>query len=104
MGFGAAWTAESLTVQTGRLEPSRGLFWHPAPGTDPADDIWAHYGFTGTAIWIAPSRGRWATMLTNKVYYSRDRQPIADLRNAFRRLAFGPPAPGRRPGAVPPKS
>jgi CubicO group peptidase (beta-lactamase class C family) len=31
-GFGPGWTEESLTVQTGSMEPVRGLFWHPAPG------------------------------------------------------------------------
>ncbi|WSW80393.1 beta-lactamase family protein [Streptomyces sp. NBC_00996] len=87
-GFGPAWTAESLTVQTGALEPVRGLFWHPAPGTDPAEDIWVHYGFTGTGMWISPRLRRWAVLLTNKLYCTRDRQPLADVRNAFRELAF----------------
>ncbi|MDT3395364.1 serine hydrolase domain-containing protein [Streptomyces sp. B1866] len=88
-GFGPAWTRESLTVQTGTLEPARGLFWHPAPGTAPADDIWVHYGFTGTGMWISPRRGRWAVLLTNKLYYTRDRQPLTDIRNTFRAVAFG---------------
>lgn len=87
-GFGSAWTAESLTVQTGALEPVRGLFWHPAPGTSVSDDIWVHYGFTGTGMWISPRRRRWAVLLTNKLYYTRDRQPLADVRNAFRGMAF----------------
>ncbi|MEI5099408.1 serine hydrolase domain-containing protein [Streptomyces sp. PmtG] len=87
-GFGPAWTAESLTVQTGDLEPVRGLFWHPAPGSAPANDIWVHYGFTGTGMWISPGQQRWAVLLTNKLYYTRDRQPLTDVRNAFRGLAF----------------
>ncbi|MFJ4576340.1 serine hydrolase domain-containing protein [Streptomyces sp. NPDC088846] len=87
-GFGPAWTTESLTIQTGNLEPARGLFWHPAPGSDPDDDIWVHYGFTGTGIWISPRQGRWTVLLTNKLYYTRDRQPLTDVRNAFRALAF----------------
>ncbi|WKX72164.1 serine hydrolase [Streptomyces sp. XD-27] len=88
-GFGPAWTTESLTIQTGTLEPARGLFWHPAPGTAPADDVWVHYGFTGTGMWVCPRRRRWAVLLTNKLYYTRDRQPLTDLRNAFRELSFG---------------
>jgi hypothetical protein len=76
---------ESLTVQTGTLKPVRGLFWHTAPGTDPADDIWVHYGFTGTAMWISPRA------LLTKLYYTRDRQPLTDVRNTFRALAFGQP-------------
>ncbi|WP_367433211.1 serine hydrolase domain-containing protein [Streptomyces celluloflavus] len=89
-GFGTAWTAESLTIQTGTHEPTRGLFWHPAPGTTPADDIWVHYGFTGTGMWISPTQGRWAVLLTNKLIYTRDRQPLTDVRNAFRMRAFAP--------------
>ncbi|MCX4455753.1 beta-lactamase family protein [Streptomyces sp. NBC_01728] len=87
-GFGPAWTAESLTVQTGALEPARGLFWHPAPETRPTDDVWVHYGFTGTGMWISPRQRRWAVLLTNKLFYTRDRQPLTEVRNAFRALAF----------------
>ncbi|MFJ3904485.1 serine hydrolase domain-containing protein [Streptomyces sp. NPDC090025] len=87
-GFGAEWTALSLTVQTGGLQPERGLFWHPAPGTTGEQDVWVHYGFTGTGMWISPAQDRWAALLTNKLYYTRDRQPLTDTRNAFRKLAF----------------
>ncbi|PJN03757.1 serine hydrolase [Streptomyces sp. CB01201] len=87
-GFGPVWTTESLTIQTGELEPVRGFFWHPAPGTGPADDVWVHYGFTGTGMWISPRQRRWAVLLTNKLYYTRDRQPLTDVRNAFRQQSF----------------
>ncbi|MYS82669.1 serine hydrolase domain-containing protein [Embleya scabrispora] len=88
-GFGPAWVEESLTVHTGDLEPARGLFWHPAPGTHPAEGVYVHYGFTGTAMWISARRRRWAVLLTNKVYFTREREPLAAIRNEFRRLAFG---------------
>lgn len=88
VSFGAAWTNLSLTPQTRGLEPTRGLFWHPAPGTIDTEDVWVHYGFTGTGMWVAPATDRWAVLLTNKLYYTRDRQPLADVRNAFRTLAF----------------
>ncbi|WP_411146357.1 serine hydrolase domain-containing protein [Streptomyces sp. x-80] len=88
-GFGAEWTAYSLTVQTGGLQPARGLFWHPAPGTTDEQDVWVHYGFTGTGMWVSPTEDRWAVLLTNKLYYTRDRQPLTDVRNTFRELAFG---------------
>ncbi|WP_037906055.1 serine hydrolase domain-containing protein [Actinacidiphila yeochonensis] len=88
-GFGPAWTRESLTVQTGELEPVRGLFWHPAPGTDPAEQVWVHYGFTGTGMWLSPRSGTWAVLLTNKLYFTRDREPLTTIRNRFRELAFG---------------
>ncbi|MFB6836996.1 serine hydrolase domain-containing protein [Streptomyces sp. NPDC056361] len=87
-GFGAEWTAHSLIVQTGDLQPKRGLFWHPAPGTTADQDVWVHYGFTGTGMWISPSQDRWAVLLTNKLYYTRDRQPLTDVRNAFCQEAF----------------
>ncbi|WP_405646966.1 serine hydrolase domain-containing protein [Streptomyces sp. NBC_00019] len=88
-GFGAGWIKESLQIHTGELSPPRGLFWHPAPGTAPkTDDIWVHYGFTGTGLWISPGKDRWATLLTNKLYYTRDREPLTLARNTFRALSF----------------
>ncbi|WP_336054704.1 serine hydrolase domain-containing protein [Streptomyces sp. CA2R101] len=87
-GFGPSWVEESLSVQTGTLEPVRGLFWHPAPGTAPADRTYVHYGFTGTGMWISPKRGTWAVLLTNKLYYTRDREPLTRIRNAFRSRVF----------------
>ncbi len=85
--FDSARTAESLTVQTRGLEPGRGLFWHPAPGTSPAAGIWVHYGFTGTGMWISPRQRRWAVLLTNKLYYTRDRQPLTDVRKPSANLS-----------------
>ncbi|MFF7636396.1 serine hydrolase domain-containing protein [Kitasatospora sp. NPDC008050] len=87
-GFGPGWTEESLTVHTGTMEPVRGLFWHPAPGTHHADRVWVHYGFTGTGMWISPKQDRWAILLTNKLYHTRDRQPLTAVRDAFRGLVF----------------
>ncbi|PLY45342.1 serine hydrolase [Janthinobacterium sp. ROICE36] len=87
--FNADWVRASLTVQTGALTPSRGLFWHPAAGTLPEDDVWCHLGFTGTAIWLSPRRGRYAVLLTNKLYYTRDSARVNALRRGFMRCAFG---------------
>jgi CubicO group peptidase (beta-lactamase class C family) len=87
--FGPGWIDQSLTVHTGGLEPARGLFWHPAPGADPAEDTWVHYGFTGTGAWLNRLQGRWALLLTNKVYYTRDREPLTEVRNTFRKIVFG---------------
>jgi CubicO group peptidase (beta-lactamase class C family) len=88
-GFGPAWVEESFQIHTGNFASARGLFWHPAPSTDPADGIYVHYGFTGTALWVAPKQHRWAILLTNKLYYTRDRQPLTDVRNNFCELTFG---------------
>ncbi len=86
--FDAAWVRESLAVQTGELQPSRGLFWHPAAGTGAQDDVWCHLGFTGTAMWLSPRRGRYAVLLTNKLYYTREFDRINALRRDFMRCAF----------------
>ena len=86
--FGKAWVAESLQTQTGDMEPARGLFWHPAPETSLDQDQWVHYGFTGTGMWISPAQEKWAVLLTNKLFYTRDREPIAAVRNTFRKLIF----------------
>ncbi|MGW0882848.1 serine hydrolase domain-containing protein [Streptomyces sp. NPDC002671] len=87
-GFGDEWTRHSLTLQTGNLQPIRGLFWHPSPDTSPEQDVWVHYGFTGTGMWISPTQGRWAVLLTNKLYYTRDRGPLTGIRNTFRAIGF----------------
>ncbi|WP_431929742.1 serine hydrolase domain-containing protein [Nonomuraea jabiensis] len=87
-GFGPAWVQESLRIHTGELLPAWGLFWHPASGTDPLDGLYRHYGFTGTGMWISLKQERWAILLTNKLYYTRDRRPLREIRNAFRTLAF----------------
>ncbi|SDK04485.1 hypothetical protein [Nonomuraea jiangxiensis] len=87
-GISATWIDESFQVHTGDLLPARGLFWNPAPGTDPADGIYVHYGFTGTGMWASPKQGRWAVLLTNKLYYGRDRQALIEIRNAFCASAF----------------
>ncbi|WP_067140272.1 serine hydrolase domain-containing protein [Microtetraspora malaysiensis] len=86
--FGSRWVEKSLQIHTGGLEPARGLFWHPAPGVDPSEGLFAHYGFTGTAMWVNREQGRWAALLTNKLYYSREREAIARIRDAFCALAF----------------
>ena len=86
--FSAEWVTRSLQIHTGDLEPARGLFWHPAPGTNPIDGIWVHYGFTGGAMWIAPAQGRWAALMTNALYYGRRRPRVTEVRNTFRALVF----------------
>ncbi|WP_060177349.1 serine hydrolase domain-containing protein [Streptomyces sp. IMTB 1903] len=86
--LGPTWIKESLRIHTGTLTPARGLFWHPAPGTDPAKDVWVHYGFTGTGMWISPAQSCWAVLLTNKVYFTRDRGPLTEIRNRFRATLF----------------
>ena len=57
------------------------------PGVSHAGDAWprtgvGHLGFTGTAMWLDPERGRFAVLLTNRVHPSRAHQGIRDLRRA----------------------
>lgn len=61
----------------------------PAPGVSHAGDAWprdgfGHTGFTGTAVWVDPPRGRYAVLLTNRVHPNRDKQGI----KPFRRRVF----------------
>ena len=86
--FDADWLRASLSVQTGELVPARGLFWHPAAGTRPEDDVWCHHGFTGTSLFICPTQGRYGVLLTNKVYFTRETEAINGLRRAFLRTVF----------------
>ncbi|MEW1776555.1 serine hydrolase domain-containing protein [Streptomyces sp. NPDC086777] len=84
-GFGPAWVQESLRIRTGDLTPPGGLFWHPAPETD---GIWTPHGSPGAGVWLSPQQGRWAVLLTNELYYTRDPAPIGHIRDAFRSRAF----------------
>jgi beta-glucosidase-like glycosyl hydrolase/CubicO group peptidase (beta-lactamase class C family) len=61
-----------------------------APGT------FGHLGFTGTSIWIDPSRDLFVVLLTNRVYPTRDNEKIAQVRPAVHDailagLGFGTP-------------
>ncbi|MFD3587669.1 serine hydrolase domain-containing protein [Streptomyces sp. NPDC058683] len=88
-GFGTAWIQESLRIRTGELTPAGGLFWRPAPGTVPGtDDIWEHYGSGAAGAWLSPAQDRWAVLLTNTRYCTRDYGSLVHIRNAFRSLAF----------------
>ncbi|GKQ39572.1 esterase [Streptomyces sp. A012304] len=87
--FGGEWVRASLRVHTDGLEPHWGLLWFPPLNVTPAEDLWVHYGFTGTAMWVSPKRGQWAVLLTNKIYYSRDREPLMEVRDRFQEIVFG---------------
>lgn len=82
------WLKLSLSVRTGDLCPSRGLFWHPAKGGSVS--TWSHYGFTGTAIWLDFDQDRWAIMLTNKLYFTSSSDEIRRVREQFATILFGP--------------
>jgi CubicO group peptidase (beta-lactamase class C family) len=45
-------------------------------------DSFGHTGYTGTSVWVDPSRELTVVLLTNRVYFTRDPIPIFDLRSA----------------------
>lgn len=57
-------------------------------GAQPPPDTVGHLGYTGTSIWMSPSRGRVAVLLTNRVALSLDPAPIRGLRRAFHQAAW----------------
>jgi serine-type D-Ala-D-Ala carboxypeptidase len=55
------------------------------PGISHAGDLWprdgfGHLGFTGTSLWLDPTGGRHAVLLTNRVHPSREGTGIRELR------------------------
>ncbi|MBV8170448.1 MAG: beta-lactamase family protein [Candidatus Eremiobacteraeota bacterium] len=66
----------------------RGLAWAIKPGDNrPWGSLlsrasYGHTGYTGTSLFVDPTRALTIVLLTNRVYVSRDPVPIADLRAA----------------------
>lgn len=58
-----------------------------AGGRPPPDTV-GHLGFTGTSLWMSPSRRRVAVLLTNRVAITRDPAPVRALRRAFHQGAW----------------
>ncbi len=64
----------------------RGLGWQLAsdfdnpvgPGFSPHS--FGHTGFTGTSLWVEPEQQLVITLLTNRVYYGRNSEPITQFR------------------------
>ena len=70
----------------------------PTPGVSQAGDRWprehavGHLGFTGTSLWLDLKRGRWVTLLTNRVHPTRGgtgADDIKTLRRAVNDAAIG---------------
>ncbi len=76
-----------MTREQVRMEGARrGLGWQlPGEIINPVGNAFSarsfgHTGFTGTSLWIEPELELVVALLTNRVYYGRDPQPIADFR------------------------
>ena len=78
--------AETVRVQAGSDENPRGLGWLQRSSDYSSSGHWfghrsfGHTGFTGTSLWVDPGRELVVVLLTNRVYYGRDPQPIQDFR------------------------
>lgn len=67
----------------------------PSPGgqstagaSAPPDTV-GHLGYTGTTVWLSPSRRLVSILLTNRVATTLDPLPIRGLRRGFHELAWG---------------
>ncbi len=78
-------TIDGFTARQGPAS-TRGLGWDtPGDGVVPdgfSPRSFGHTGFTGTSIWVDPSRQLFVVLLTNRVNPTRDNQKIVPLRRA----------------------
>jgi CubicO group peptidase (beta-lactamase class C family) len=78
---------------TADLNLARGLGWqakdrHNSPAGDLFSDVsYGHTGFTGTSVWIDPTRDLYAVLLTNRVHPTRENEQIVTIRRKFPNLA-----------------
>ncbi|HEY3505548.1 MAG TPA: serine hydrolase domain-containing protein [Actinocatenispora sp.] len=81
------------TSHTDQLGLRRGLGWQcrDAEGSPAGDlfgpDSYGHTGFTGTSLWIDPTLGRYAVLLTNRVHPSRHTPGFDRIRSRFHTMA-----------------
>lgn len=87
--FSAALRAQCVGEQLCTDEGERrGLGWmlrsvhNPSCSTLFSPNSFGHTGYTGTSLWCDPERELTVVLLTNRVYYGRHPQPIAQLRPA----------------------
>ena len=97
------------TVQDSTLS-NRALGWETPNGSNSAGRImkrpaFGHTGFTGTSMWMDPSRDLFVILLTNRVNPTRQNLRIGGVRTALadaivrvidRNAASSPPAPSSR--------
>jgi CubicO group peptidase (beta-lactamase class C family) len=81
-----------LRDQTGRLHGGRTFGWKRAPSSPPvaralAADAVGHGGFTGTSLWLEPSRKRIYVLLSNRVHPRVRPEGFDGVRREFHRLA-----------------
>jgi CubicO group peptidase (beta-lactamase class C family) len=80
--------AEAIREQAVGVDERRGLGWalrasdRHSCGSRLSADSFGHTGYTGTSVWVDPQRTLTVVLLTNRVLYSRDPEPIRSLRAA----------------------
>jgi CubicO group peptidase (beta-lactamase class C family) len=65
----------------------------------PADTV-GHLGYTGTSVWVAPSRRTTVVLLTNRVHPVDDKEPIRKFRPSFHDAIARELGWADRPGAA----
>ncbi|MGH7620077.1 MAG: serine hydrolase domain-containing protein, partial [Gemmatimonadaceae bacterium] len=78
----------TVALFTTRAAGTRALGWDTCGGSGSCgkylgEDAYGHTGFTGTSIWIDPTRDMFVVLLTNRVHDARAKRPakvIADVR------------------------
>jgi len=86
---GARIVADStVALFTQRAAGTRALGWDTCGGSGSCgkyldEEAYGHTGFTGTSLWVDPTRDMFVVLLTNRVHEARARRPakvIADVR------------------------
>ncbi len=81
--------------RTAGLEQARSLGWQLAdsPGCSAGSALdrtaFGHTGFTGTSLWVDPTRGTAMTVLANRVHPGHRSTDLHPLRRRFHRLVLG---------------
>jgi len=94
--------AAFLTIQNIPAGSSRALGWDtpPGPGSGPllSPTSFGHTGFTGTSIWIDPSRELVIVLLSNRVHPSRENNRMGAVRRGVADRVIGDLEEDMRPG------
>lgn len=79
---------EATREQAVGSDERRGLAWalkasdRHSSGSRLSSNSYGHTGYTGTSVWVDPERALTIVLLANRVFYSREPEPIRALRAA----------------------
>ncbi len=79
---------EAVREQAVGVDERRGLAWalkasgRHSCGEKLSSNSFGHTGYTGTSVWVDPQRSLTIVLLTNRVLFSRQAEPIRSLRAA----------------------